>query len=233
LLGLSTGARCGFAGALCCLTLPGGNIVSTGRSCGVLFSTLCAFVKRLGCAAQRRCEAFGGLPRATCRAFREPPALGGIALTRGPLAAILRLFPSLALLEPRDLLVLSLRPLPVGALLTLIRQPLALVGEVFTVVGVPLSLIRNPFALVRDPVASIRRLLALRRQPLARVGHPLVQRGRSVLTTAMTLTTQPVALTLQDGIIGGQLRHPAPDLRAEPLDLGQRGFIARVERPGT
>jgi hypothetical protein len=232
LLGLPSGTVCSFASAVSRLTLAGRNIASSGLSRGVRFSKMGALVKRVGCAAQRRCQAFGSLPSAMCCALREAPALGGLAPVRSLLSAISRFLASLPLPDPSDEVSLSLRRPLVRALLTLISQALALVRDVFTVVGSSLSLIRDRFALIRDPVALIRGLLAFSRHPLTRVGHLLAQRRLSLLTTTLTFAAQAVTLALQRGIIGGDLRRPAPDLRADAFDLRPGGFVGRVGRAG-
>jgi hypothetical protein len=90
LLGLPSGTVRSFASAVSRLTLVGRNIASSRLSRGVRFSEMGALVKRLGCAAQRRCQAFGGLPSAMRCLLSEAPALGGLALVRSLLSAISR-----------------------------------------------------------------------------------------------------------------------------------------------
>jgi hypothetical protein len=228
LLGLPSGTVCSFTSALSCLTLVGRDIASFGLSRGMLFSKTGALVKRLGCAAQRRCQAFGSFPSAICCALTGAVPLGGPALVRSLLSAISRFLTSLPLLDPIDALSRSLRLLLVRALLTLISQALALVRDVFTVVGSSLSRIRDQFALICDPIALIRGLLALSRHPVARVGRPLAQRRFSLLTTTPTVTAEAVTVALQQRIISGDLRRPAPNLRADALNLGPGGFVGRA-----
>jgi hypothetical protein len=226
--GLPTGTFCAFVSAVSGPTLRGDNIASLGLPDGVLFSETGAFVKRLGCTAKGRCQALGGLLGSTCCLLSEALALGSRALVRGPPSAISRFLASPPLLKPSE--ARALRLLPVSALLTLISQAFALVRDVVTLVGGSLSLIRDPFTLIRDPVALIRDPLALRRHPPALVGHPLVRRRLSMLTTAPTLIAQPVTLALQFRIIGREPRRAAPNLRAEPLDLGPRRLTGRCDR---
>ena len=114
MLGLLAGKFCG------CPPLLYVTVVSPGLSPGLLFSEPGAFVKRLGCTAQRRSEAFGGLPVTTCCALKEARALGGVALVRGVVSASSRLPASSPLLEPTETLAPALRPLLVSGLLTLI-----------------------------------------------------------------------------------------------------------------
>jgi hypothetical protein len=99
-LGLPSGELCSFVGALSCPTLLCGTLVLFSLSQGVLFSELGAFVKRFGGAAQRRCQAFGGLPVTTCCALNYPLALGSLALVRGPLSMMSRFHATSPLLEP-------------------------------------------------------------------------------------------------------------------------------------
>jgi hypothetical protein len=240
MLGLSTGEVCGFVSVVSCLALRSGTVIaSSGFSPGVLFSEVGAFIERLGYTAERRCEAFGGLPGTICCVQSEALAFGRPALVSGLLSARSRCVASLALLEPTQALALSLRLLLVSCLLTLISRGLALIRDLFTVVGGSLSLIRDPFALIRDPFALIRDPFALIRgllahvgHPLALVGHPLGHRRISLLTTAPPLIPQPVTLALQGRIIGREPRRPAPNLPAEALNLGPRRFIGRLEGAG-
>jgi len=236
-LGLPAGTFCGFVSAVSCPTLLCDNIASPGAPHRVLFGEPGTFLKRLGCTAQRRCQAFGGLSGARCCPLSKALALGRPAPVRGPLPAISRFLASPPLLKPGQFLALALRPLLVRALLALIGQTLTPVRDVFTEVGGSLPLIRDHFALVRDPVALVRDLLAHGRHPvplvgnpLALDGHPLVRRRLAMLTTAPTLTTQPVTLALQLRINGRKLRRPKPDLRDEALDLGPRRLIGRFGR---
>jgi hypothetical protein len=146
-------------------------------------------------------------------------AVGGLAPRRGLLPATLGLLTQLPLLAPPEVLSLSLgRPLP-GSLVTLISQALAPVRKRFTMVGGRLALIRDPLALIGGLlalvcglVALVGGLLALVRPPLALVGHALIDRRLSVLTTALTLATQPGTLALEGRILGPDLRRPARNL---------------------
>lgn len=212
MLGLPTGKLCRFVRAGSCPTLLSGDVFFIGVSPGVLFSELGAFIKRLGCTAKRRYEAFGGLSGTTCGALNEARALGGPALVRSLLSAIPRVLASLPLLETAEALALAFRLLLADGLLTLIGRALALVRDVFALVGGLLALVGDPVALIRDPVALIRGLLALFRHPLALVGHPVVQRQVQRPATATPLTTQPVTLALQGRIIARELRFSAPNL---------------------
>jgi hypothetical protein len=237
MLGLLPGEVCGFVGAVSCSTLRCGTVGPPSLSPGVLFSEPGAFVKRLGRTAQRRRQALGGLPVTTFCALDEALALGGPALVLGLLSAIFRVPASLPLLDPTKALARAVGLVVVSGLLRLISRALALVRGVFAMVGSSLALICDPVALIRDAVALIRDLVALIRGVLAVVRHPLalvgdvVGDGRlSLVTTALTVTTQRVALALENRIIGRELRFPAPDLHAKSLDLWARRFIGRFGR---
>jgi hypothetical protein len=219
-LGVRTSAGCGFARAGSCLALLSGNsLVATGHSQGVRFGEPRARGERVGCPGQGRCQALCRLPRVTCDELGLALAVGGLAPRRGLLPATLGLLTQLPLLAPPEVLSLSLgRPLP-GSLVTLISQALAPVRKRFTMVGGRLALIRDPLALIGGLlalvcglVALVGGLLALVRPPLALVGHALIDRRLSVLTTALTLATQPGTLALEGRILGPDLRRPARNL---------------------
>ena len=231
MLGLLPGDICGFVGVVSCPTLLCGTvIVSPRQSPGVLFRELGAFIKRLGCTGQRRCQVFGGLPVTTCCALKEALPLGVRAPVRGLPSTTSRFLATLPLLDPTA--ALALRPLLVSGFLTLVNQALALIRNVLPVVGGSVALIRDPVTLIRDPVTVIRGLLASVRHPLALVGHPLGHHRLSPLTGPPTLTTQPVTLALQARILGHELPLPASNLRAETLDIWPRRFIGRFEQAG-
>jgi hypothetical protein len=215
MLCLLPGDGCGLVGEVSLPTLLCGAVVSPDPCSDVLFGQLGAFVKRLGCTAQRRCQTFGSLLVTTRCTLNEALALAYLALVGGLMSVTLRFRAALPLLKPPGLL-----------------------RGVFAVVGGSLALIRDSVALVRDSVALVRLAVALVRHPVALVRHPLPltrhplgHRRHSLLTTALTCTPQSVTLALQSRIIGRELRPPALNLRAEALDLGPGRSIGGFERP--
>jgi hypothetical protein len=157
----------------------------------------------------------------TCGALGLALALGGLALGRGLLSAITRILARSPLVEPACARSLSLRPLLLNDLLTLISQTLAPIRDLFTHIGDPLSLIRDPVTLIRD-------LLAPFRPPLALIGHPRHHPRLSLLPTL--LAAQPGTLALQHLIIGVELRRAALDLRADALNLDGSNTIILAQR---
>jgi len=229
--GLLTGTVRGLTGAGGGAALLGHDLfASPNLSVGVGVSEPGAFPKRLSRLFECLCQPLRGHARMTLGALGASLALGGRAPGRGVPSSTSRVVARLPLLEPTEACLLSLRRLTAGGVFMLIGQALALVRQLFTVICGPLTRIGDRVTLVRDPVALIGILVAAIRSALPVVDRPRDARRPSRLGISEARGAKPVTLALQAFVIGLELCGAALDRRAEVLDLGPGSLIVLVER---
>ena len=235
--GLRARAFCRFVRALGELTLLGGKVAATDLllSLGMVVSESRALLKRFGRPAQRRGQEFREVAGLTGCAIGRTLARGRLAPARRFVSAFSRLLTPLLLAEPAEPVAVPF--LLLGACLTLTGQVIPPVRHRFPGVGYLLALIGDRIALIGHPVALISGALTLVGHPVAGVNRPTAftrngrTRGWLCQSRKMpSLVAQGGALTLERGVIPGELRRLPVDRRAAALDLNLCGFIVLAPR---
>jgi hypothetical protein len=227
--GLQMRTFCGLARTVshAALLLGGAGLPDPLVSVGMPVGEGRALLERLGGSAERKRQVLGGSSGPTFRLLSVARACGGLALGRRSLSGISRIVAISLGFESAHSLSCPLLRLP-----TPISEAFALICQLFTVVRDPVPLVGDRLALIRDPLALVGKLLARVGHPLTLIRDPHDSCGVAIPIIAVTFAAQPRSVLLQGGIIGPELRGPALDLRAEPLDLDRGSAILLRERAG-